>query len=99
MVSLTSQCSGRLTSLGGSLPFAPNTGLLVMLMTTHLGQNTVLLHPFVKSLEQAIKALILADDYICQTTSTSFSPTEYIVIFITIRQEEDFPLQSRFVIT
>jgi hypothetical protein len=65
-------------------------------MATHLGQDTVLLHPLVKSLEQAIKALILADDDISQTASASFSPTEYIVVLIIIRRGEDLPLQRRF---
>lgn len=67
-------------------------------MATHLGQDTVLLHPLVKALEQAIKALILADDYISQTASASFSPTEYIVVFMIIRRGEDLPLQRRFVL-
>jgi hypothetical protein len=67
-------------------------------MATHLGQDTVLLHPLVKSLEQAIKALILADDDISQTASASFSPTEYIVVLIIIRRGEDLPLQRRFVL-
>ena len=95
---LTARRSGRLTPLGGSLPLTPNTGLLVMLMAAYLGQDTVLLYPLVKSLEQAIKALVIADDDISQTASASFSPTEYIVVFIIIRRREDLPPQRRFVL-
>ena len=82
------RCSGRLTSLGGSLPLASNTGLLVVLMTTYLGQNPVLLHPLVESLEQAIKTLIITDDYIGQTASASFLATEYIVVLIIMGRGE-----------
>jgi hypothetical protein len=59
-------------------------------MATHLGQNTVLLHPLVESLEQAIKALILTDDDVSQTASASFSPTECIVVFIIIKTGRGF---------
>jgi hypothetical protein len=43
-----------------------------MLMAAYLGQDTILLYPLVKSLEQAIKALVIADDDISQTASASF---------------------------
>lgn len=95
---LTSRRSGRLTSLGGSLPLTSNTGLLVVFMTTYLGQNPVLLHPLVESLEQAIKALIIADYYIGQTESASFQAIKLIVVFIIIRSGEDLPLQYCFVL-
>lgn len=96
---LTARYSGRLTPLGSSLPLTSDTGLLVVLMTTYLGQNPVLLHPLVESLEQAIKALIIADDYISQAASASFQATEYSVVFIIIRRGEDLPLHRRFVLS
>ena len=51
-------------------------------MTTYLGQNPVLLHPLVESLEQAIKALIITDDYIGQTASASFPATGYLLDYV-----------------
>jgi hypothetical protein len=67
-------------------------------MTTYLGQNPVLLHPLVEALEQAVKALVIAGDYIGQAASASFQTTRCIVVFTT-KHGEDLSLLRYLVLS